>query len=62
MHHCQWLELVKDCDCMISYHLRKANVVADGLRRKTTRTLSMLQGISIPLGIKIQKFGLELVS
>ena len=30
----QWLELFKDYDCIIDYHLGKANVVADALSRK----------------------------
>ena len=29
-----WLELFKDYDCIIDYHPRKANVVADALSRK----------------------------
>ncbi|KAA3480856.1 DNA/RNA polymerases superfamily protein [Gossypium australe] len=30
----RWIELLKDCDCSIEYHLGKANVVADALSRK----------------------------
>ena len=30
----RWLELFKDYDCVIDYHPRKANVVADALSRK----------------------------
>ena len=30
----RWLELFKDYDCIINYHPRKANVVADALSRK----------------------------
>ena len=30
----RWLELIKDYDCIIEYHPRKANVVADALSRK----------------------------
>ncbi|WMV45359.1 hypothetical protein MTR67_038744, partial [Solanum verrucosum] len=29
----RWLELIKDYDCTIDYHLGKANVVADALSR-----------------------------
>ena len=29
----RWLELIKDYDCTIEYHLGKANVVADALSR-----------------------------
>ena len=37
----RWLELLKDYDCIIDYHPRKANVVADALSRKmiSARTL-----------------------
>ena len=31
----RWMELLKDCDITILYHLGKANVVADALSRKT---------------------------
>ena len=35
----RWLELFKDYDCIIDYHLEKANVVADALSRKAMATL-----------------------
>ena len=38
----RWMELVKDYDCMIDYHPRKANVVADALSRKSVQTLRAL--------------------
>ncbi|KAK1424176.1 hypothetical protein QVD17_19496 [Tagetes erecta] len=34
MRQRRWLELIKDYDCEIHYHLGKANVVADALSRK----------------------------
>ena len=34
MRHRRWLELIKDYDCTINYHPRKANVVANALSRK----------------------------
>ena len=37
----RWLELFKDYDCIIDYHLGKANVVADALSRKTISGLSL---------------------
>ena len=37
----RWLELFKDNDCIIDYHLGKANVVADALRRKTVVAMSL---------------------
>ena len=38
----RWMELIKDYDCVIDYHLGKANVVADALSRKTMQTLRVL--------------------
>ena len=38
----RWMELIKDYDCVIDYHLEKANVVADALSRKTMQTLRAL--------------------
>ena len=37
----RWLELFKDYDCIIDYHPRKANVMADALSRKITYALSL---------------------
>ena len=34
MRQMKWLELIKDYDCTINYHIEKANVVADALNRK----------------------------
>ena len=38
----RWMELIKDYDCMIDYHPRKANVVADALSRKSMQTIRAL--------------------
>jgi hypothetical protein len=57
----RWLELIKDYDCEINYHLRKANVVADTLSRKSMVELAAL-GISQPRLIKeLTRMGLEVV-
>ena len=37
----RWLELFKDYDCIIDYHPRKANVVADALSRKMVSALTL---------------------
>ena len=37
----RWLELFKDYDCIIDYHPRKANVMADALSRKMIYALSL---------------------
>ena len=34
LSHCLWLELIKDYDSEVHYHLRKANIVVDALSRK----------------------------
>ena len=38
----RWLELLKDYDCIIDYHPRKANIVAYALSRKTMVAMSLL--------------------
>ena len=38
----RWMELIKDYDCVIYYHPRKANVVADSLSRNSVQTLRVL--------------------
>ena len=41
MRQRRWLELFKDYDCIVDYHPRKANVVADALSRKMISGLSL---------------------
>ncbi|KAJ7961989.1 Retrotransposon protein, putative, Ty3-gypsy subclass [Quillaja saponaria] len=41
----RWIELLEDYDCSISYHPRKANVVADALSRKSMGSLSYLSAV-----------------
>ena len=43
MRQHRWLELMKDYDLTIGYHLGKANVVADVLSRKPTATLASIK-------------------
>ena len=38
----RWMELIKDYDYVIVYHLGKANVVADALSRKLVQMLQAL--------------------
>ena len=38
----RWMKLIKDYDCVVDYHLGKANVVADALSRKSVQTLPAL--------------------
>ena len=41
MRQRRWLELFKDYDCIVDYHLGKANVVANALSRKMISGLSL---------------------
>ena len=40
----RWLKLFKDYDCIVDYHPRKANVVANTISRKTIYVLSLKHG------------------
>ena len=37
----EMVRVVKDYDCIVDYHHKKANVVANALSRKTVATLSL---------------------
>nr|GFD44458.1 putative reverse transcriptase domain-containing protein [Tanacetum cinerariifolium] len=58
MRQRRWLELLKDYDTNIQYHPRKANVVADALRRKS----GMIVGIKVEEEIirNLERLGIEL--
>ncbi|XP_073019293.1 uncharacterized protein [Primulina eburnea] len=58
MRQIKCLELVKDYDCDISYHLSKANVVADALGRKWSVLAHM--SLQKPLQTEIQRLSLEI--
>ena len=49
----RWMELLKDYDCAIDYHLGKANVVADALSRKSTGSLAYMQTIQLLLMVEL---------
>ncbi|KAL6313804.1 hypothetical protein AAG906_010223 [Vitis piasezkii] len=40
----RWIELLKDYDCIIQYHPRKTNVVANALSRKSVGSLAAIRG------------------
>ena len=61
MRQRRWLELIKDYDCEILYHLGESNRVADMLSWKTLATLMSLHVMSKPLQEEILHFGLELI-
>ncbi|GKE21912.1 putative reverse transcriptase domain-containing protein [Tanacetum coccineum] len=54
MRQRRWLEMLSDYNCEIRYHLGKANVVVDALRRKErikqlrVRALVMTIGLNLP--------------
>jgi len=49
MRQRRWLELIKDYDCTIEYHPRKANVMVDALSRKSRGGTSSLNAIRVTL-------------
>ena len=44
MRQRRWLELLKDYNCIIQYHLGKANVVVDAFSRKLVNSLVAIRG------------------
>jgi hypothetical protein len=57
----RWLELIKDYDCIINYHLGKANVIADALSRKSRSGIAGLKALPHNLKIDIEKLDIEIV-
>ena len=56
----RWLELIKDYDCTIEYHPRKANVVADALSRRPESSLSHMRSGYLPLLVVLRALGVIL--
>ena len=58
MRQWRWLELIKNYDILIQYHLDKANIVADALSWKSTANLDYLfmSQRSLFIKLKIEKF------
>ena len=50
----RWLELIKDYELIIEYHLGKANVVTDALSRKSSATLAHIRIAYVPLLMDIR--------
>ena len=44
MRHMRWIKLLKYYNCIIQYHPRKTNVVADALSRKSIGSLAAIRG------------------
>ena len=56
----RWLELIKDYDLVIDYHLGKANVVTDALSRKSSITLAHICTAYVPLLLDMKTLGVSL--
>ena len=56
----RWLELIKDYDLIIDYHLGKAIVVADVLSRKSSVTLAHIHTTYVPLLLDMKALRLNL--
>ena len=56
----RWVELIKDYECTIEYHLGKANVVADALNRKPTGSISHLKVVYLSRLVELRSLGVRL--
>ncbi|GJW04367.1 putative reverse transcriptase domain-containing protein [Tanacetum coccineum] len=59
MRQRRWLELLSDYDCEIRYHLGKANIVADALRRKEQNKPLQVRALVMTIGLDLPKQILE---
>jgi hypothetical protein len=58
----RWLELIKDYDLGINYHLGKANVVADALSRRSHVSQLVVDSIPFELCEEFDKLNLRIVA
>ena len=56
----RWLELIKDYDCIIEFHIGKANVVVDALSRRPESSLSHMRSGYLPLLVDLRALGVIL--
>ena len=54
------MELIKDYDLIIDYHLGKANVVADALSRKPFVTMAHIRTVYVSLLLDMKTLGVSL--
>lgn len=57
-----WLELMKDYDIDICYHLRKTIKVVDALSQKSSFSLMSIQSLTTPPQKELVEFGIELIT
>ena len=62
MRQRRWLELIKDYDLEVHYHIGKANVVADALSRKSQCHCLSVEPFNETLCQEMIKLNLEMVS
>jgi hypothetical protein len=62
MRQRRWIELIKDYDLGVHYHLGKANVVVNALSREPCSLNVLLKTSQPTLCEEFERFGLELVS
>jgi hypothetical protein len=58
----RWLELIKDYDLGIKYHLGKANVVADALSRRSHVSQLVVSSMPFELCEKFDKLNLRIIA
>jgi hypothetical protein len=58
----RWLELIKDYDLVINYHPAKANVVADGLSRRSHVSQVVVDSMPFELCEEFNKLNLRIVA
>ena len=61
MRQCQWLELIKDYNLGIHYHLGKANIVIDALSHKSYCQSLMEEAIPPELNQEMEDLRLEIL-
>ena len=61
MRHHRWLELIKDYNLEIHYHLGKANVVVDALSRRSYCHSLMAEAIPPELSQEMEDLRLEIL-
>ena len=57
----RWVELLKDYDLVIDYHLGKANVDAEALSTKSSVSLAFVRSVYLPQLLELRELGVKLV-